>query len=104
MPLDFAILDSDAGAPELQVSLWQPEHVELMDRALEGKSPLLRRLEDFYADTEFVPAELPALLREVDEVALGQRTDLQLGRFLDEFRALIRVAIEREVPVYALAD
>jgi hypothetical protein len=101
MGLDFAILGEN-GAPEAGISIGMDAHHRLLH--LSGGSPLLERVAEYYQDAEFVPAEIPALLREIETLCSRVADDEELLVFLRSLGALASRAHAAKVPIAVIAD
>lgn len=102
MSLDIAILGAN-GSPKKQVSIGVDEHYQLMQFVGENGG-LLRRLDDYYGDIEFEPAELGSLIRELTALRARCGDDKQLISFLDGFIELAELATNEQQPLVAIAD
>ena len=101
MSLDIAILGAD-GSPKKQVSIGVDDHYRLTQ--LVGKSGLLARLNDYYADAEFENAELDNLIQEVAALRARCRDDEHLVSFLNGLVELAELAKREQRPLLAVAD
>ena len=101
MSLDIAILGAD-GTPKKQVSIGVNTHYRLMQ--LVGKSGLLSRLNDYYADAEFENTELDTLVREAAALRRRCGDDELLLSFLDGVVDLAELAKREQRPLLAIAD
>jgi hypothetical protein len=100
--LDIAVLDEN-GVPEWSVAIVPEEHVHLMAAVRSLGLKLLSRLHDYYADAEFQPAELNALLRELERLCFSDLHPALLPRCRELVR-LIESARDRGAGVVAIAD
>jgi hypothetical protein len=97
MALDWCILGPD-GRPDVVVPLGLEMHSRLMARA--ASKPLLGRAADYYADAEYAPTEVAALLAELSD--LPDRGGL--GTALPQLEELCAEAQRRGCGVAVLAD
>ena len=103
MAMDFAMLGAD-GTPREQVSIRADAHHRLMQLAQSTGSPQLERVAEYYEDAEFAPAELPALLREI-EALLGRCVDDQeMANFLRSLKELVSAASAAKALITVIAD
>lgn len=68
MALDFAILNKD-GFPEKSVEIGGNLHHALISLAnSEGTTKVIKRMGDYYEDSDFSLAEIPSLIEELELV------------------------------------
>lgn len=103
MALDFAILGED-GAPQEQISIRSDEHHRLVELARSTESHLLPRAADFYEDSAFAAAEVPALLCEIDTLIGRAADDEGLLVFLHSLKRLASKAHAANVAIEVIAD
>lgn len=103
MPLDFALLGAD-GSPTNGVSIHASLHERMTLKGISLGTRLLLRTNDFYADAEFTPTEVPSLLAEVRAMQRATNDDAELSAFLLNLCDLIDRALRNGVGITAIAD
>jgi hypothetical protein len=99
MALDIAVLGAD-GAPEHQVSLFPDDHCSLLRAANPREAfPLIQRLDNYYGDATFLPADVVALELELRRIASGAH-DALIGELL----TLCKIARVTGRSIEVLAD
>jgi hypothetical protein len=100
--LDIAILGAD-GSPRNRVSIATDDHWRLM-QLTSGSDSLLQRLQDYYADAEFLTGELDELIRETRMVRERCHENESLFVFLSALVELAEFAKRERQPLLAIAD
>ncbi len=67
------------------------------------QAPLFSRMRDYYADTSFSLADLPALCSE-SELILRQEANPRVLEFVRSLRSRCEVAIQRKLHLYCFCD
>jgi hypothetical protein len=108
MSLNAQIIEPVTGKidPELSARLEVDEHGLLFGHtAISSEQfPLLFRLKDYYADTDFKTAELESLISELERAASLFGPDSRVCRFLGPFHLLCCLAFLRKKDVALYAD
>ena len=102
MPLDFTVIEDERRAGAIS-SLGAREHAALMGQARALGLPLLQRFADFASDAEVALPELPALARELEQVA-ATGGGAEVVAALHVLRAALACAQRLGTPLVALAD
>ena len=102
MSLDISICDEN-GLATASSPLGVDEHWKLMELANERSLMLCLRMQDYYEDVEFAPAEVGPLLNEITVARLGCN-DVSLGQQLDAIVRLLIQGIENKQSVNVIAD
>ena len=102
MPLDFTVIEDERRAGAIS-SLGAREHAALMGQARVLGLPLLQRFADFASDAEVALPELPALARELEQVA-ATGGGAEVVAALHVLRAALACAQRLGTPLVALAD
>ena len=102
MPLDFALLARD-GSPIRIVPLSMQQHDELIAHARELKLYRILRFHDYFEDIDTSPIELPGLSQEVATLARSAMAK-EIQGFLQDLQRLIKLALTKGQPLYAIAD
>ena len=103
MALDYHVGEPSRREPEA-VSIEEDVHLRLVDLATSHEAPSLRRPLYFYEDAVFTPAQIPALLADVDRLLNFAAGDAALLEFLRGLRLLVADALGRGRGVVAWAD
>ncbi len=103
MALDLAVLGSD-GRPEFEIPIGHSMHTRLVDLANIYSLPRLHQIWDYYEDVTYDVDEVEAFVRELQGLRAIVSHDQELVDTLDLLIQLGEIAIERGLPLLALAD
>ena len=108
MALDVHVLDSDAARPVTWpvCQFEEPIHSAIFfgNVPIAQRYPLLRRMQDYYADARYRGADLRDLVRELQDVLPEFTGDPPVHQVLWRFFEVCRDAASRERIVLCLCD
>ena len=103
MALDFAILNKD-GFPEKSVEIGVNLHHALISLAnSDGATKVIKRMGDYYEDSDFSLAEIPSLIEEL-ELVKAKNASEEIKKKIEEMIELSKEAIRKKIGISVIAD